>query len=95
MSGTTGQSGDLNEATAATEIRAEGADGLVRAYEEDVFGVPYVFYRRQRYWGLDRVDLFLEEYARPDQASRERAGPGALAPIPVGAYDTDTAGGCG
>jgi 2-hydroxychromene-2-carboxylate isomerase len=73
------------------EIRAEGVQALVAAYEDDVFGVPYLRLGRHRFWGLDRVDAFLEELAR--------AEPSAVltvpAHIPVGAYDRDTAGGCG
>ncbi len=73
------------------DIRAEGVQALVAAYEDDVFGVPYLRLGRHRFWGLDRVDAFLEELAR--------AEPSAVLPVPadvpVGAYDRDTAGGCG
>jgi 2-hydroxychromene-2-carboxylate isomerase len=42
------------------EIRAEGVDCLVEAYEDDIFGVPYFRFRHHRFWGLERVDDFLE-----------------------------------
>ena len=73
------------------DIRAEGVDCLAAAYDDDVFGVPYLRLGRHRFWGLDRVDAFLEELARAEP-SAVLAVPAA---IPVGAYDRDTAGGCG
>jgi 2-hydroxychromene-2-carboxylate isomerase len=74
------------------DIRTEGVEALVSAYQDDVFGVPYLLLGRHRYWGYDRVDLFLE-----DLGSAGPTGDGGSVPaaIPVGAYDTDTAGGCG
>ncbi|WP_199434086.1 2-hydroxychromene-2-carboxylate isomerase [Qaidamihabitans albus] len=74
-------------------LREAGVDALVRAYEDDVFGVPYFRTGRQRFWGLDRVDDFIAELTG--------GPPVEVAPVPaavaelVGAYDTDTAGGCG
>jgi 2-hydroxychromene-2-carboxylate isomerase len=74
-------------------VRAEGVDCLYAAYDDDVFGVPYLRWRRHRFWGFDRLDTFLATWrasAPPD------AGPGRVpAPEPARAYDTDTAGGCG
>jgi 2-hydroxychromene-2-carboxylate isomerase len=74
-------------------VRAEGVDCLYAAYDDDVFGVPYLRWRRHRFWGFDRLDTFLATWrasAPPD------AGPGLVpAPEPARAYDTDTAGGCG
>lgn len=69
-------------------IRAAGVACLVRAYEDDVFGIPYLRWRRHRFWGYDRLADFLETW-RTDSAATE-------VPAPVGApYDTDTVGGCG
>ena len=81
------------------EIRAEGAGCLQRAYDDDVFGVPYLMLGWQRFWGYDRLDAFLDawEPARGERDARPPAGSG----IPVAilesghAFDTDTAGGCG
>jgi 2-hydroxychromene-2-carboxylate isomerase len=79
------------------EIRAEGVDSLVAAYEDDVFGVPYFRLGWQRFWGFDRLDDFLTAYRDGAAAAR----PEPLAGVPaalhdlVGSYDTDTAGGCG
>jgi 2-hydroxychromene-2-carboxylate isomerase len=43
------------------EIRAEGVRALNRAYQDDVFGVPYLMLGWRRYWGYDRLDMFLED----------------------------------
>ena len=73
------------------DVRAEGVDCLAAAYDDDVFGVPYLRLGRHRFWGLDRVDAFLEELARAEPSAVVTVPAG----IPVGAYDRDTAGGCG
>ncbi|MBB6347759.1 DsbA family protein [Nonomuraea muscovyensis] len=63
------------------DIRAEAVECLVTAYEDDVFGIPYLKWGRHRFWGYDRLDDFLDAWRPP-------AAEGAP-------YDTDTAGGCG
>jgi 2-hydroxychromene-2-carboxylate isomerase len=80
------------------EIRAEGVEALYSAYDEDVFGVPYFRVGRHRFWGYDRVRGFLAEL----RSTMDETGPDTtLAGVPepvraaAGAYDTDTAGGCG
>lgn len=79
----------------SAETRAEGVTCLSAAYHDDIFGVPYFRIGRHRFWGLDRVDDFVAELdgtaVRPTGATSD---PGRLADL-VGAYDTDTAGGCG
>jgi 2-hydroxychromene-2-carboxylate isomerase len=91
---------DGAELAAAPEnpaLREEGVAALVDAYEDDVFGIPYFRVGRHRFWGLDRVDGFLEQWLPCSTA----AEPDGLAGVPervraaVGAYDHDTAGGCG
>ena len=89
---------ELGSASADAEIRAEGVRCLVAAYEDDVFGVPYLLLGRQRFWGLDRVRPFLEEFhaaGGPIAGEPAEVLAGIPAGIPVGAYDRDTAGGCG
>ncbi|GAA1767049.1 2-hydroxychromene-2-carboxylate isomerase [Luedemannella helvata] len=70
-------------------IRAEAVDCLATAYDDDVFGIPYLKWGRHRFWGYDRLDGFLEVWAQ--------AAPAAPVAAPTGqvAFDTDTAGGCG
>ncbi|TDB96030.1 disulfide bond formation protein DsbA [Nonomuraea longispora] len=70
-------------------IRAEAVQCLVSAFREDVFGVPYVRWRRQRYWGVDRIGTFLRDLRRGDDR------PVAESSAHVTPYDTDTGGGCG
>ncbi|MCG8914805.1 DsbA family protein [Actinokineospora sp. PR83] len=87
-------------------VRARGVDALMAMYNDDVFGVPYFKWGTHRFWGLDRLDAFLEllEPALPElRARRAVTAPAAepLAGLPepvlaaVGALDRDTAGGCG
>jgi 2-hydroxychromene-2-carboxylate isomerase len=84
------------------ETRAEGVGCLKGAYEDDIFGVPYLMLGWRRYWGYDRLDHFLADAG----VELEPCGvaPGAAAdlgafPEPVlhgrHPYDNDTAGGCG
>jgi 2-hydroxychromene-2-carboxylate isomerase len=42
------------------DIRDEAADCLYQAYLDDIFGIPYLKWGRHRFWGLDRVDAFLD-----------------------------------
>ncbi|MYT29272.1 MULTISPECIES: DsbA family protein [unclassified Streptomyces] len=94
--------GQLTSAANDPELREEGVDCLERAYHDDVFGIPYFRAGRDRFWGLDRTEEFLAAYRAVLSGTpppREPAGavpevPGALREA-VGAYDTDTAGGCG
>ncbi len=86
-------------------LRAEGVDALAAAYDDDVFGIPYFKVGRHRFWGLDRVDGFLDELI----PALRKAGVDVAEPMPealddqvpaallerVGAYDSDSAGGCG
>ncbi|WP_433042406.1 2-hydroxychromene-2-carboxylate isomerase [Dactylosporangium sp. CS-033363] len=43
-------------------IRAEAVDCLYAAYRDDIFGIPYIKWGHQRFWGLDRVDTFLSAF---------------------------------
>lgn len=89
------------------DVREEGVACLADAYEDDIFGVPFFRLGRERFWGIDRVDAFLhamgtDRHVREDTyhaLTRSPADP--LAGVPagvretIGAYDTDSAGGCG
>jgi 2-hydroxychromene-2-carboxylate isomerase len=96
---------DPAAALAATEdpdIRTESATCLVRAYDDDIFGIPYFRLGRHRFWGYDRVDQYLDVLLPAlDLAALDRPGAGADRILiaasfgPTVAYDTDTAGGCG
>ncbi len=44
------------------DIREEGVDCLYQAYLDDIFGIPYLKWGRHRFWGLDRLDAFLDAW---------------------------------
>jgi 2-hydroxychromene-2-carboxylate isomerase len=70
------------------DVRAESVGCLVRAYHDDIFGIPYFRVGRHRFWGYDRVDAFLAALRQPATVS-------VAAPAVPAGYDSDTAGGCG
>ncbi|KOV94556.1 DsbA family protein [Streptomyces sp. NRRL B-3648] len=87
-------------------VRTEAVDVLEAAWEDDIFGFPYFRIGRERLWGLDRLDDFvtaLEEVygehsspaAAPAVENDPLDGVPALLADRIGAYDRDTAGGCG
>jgi 2-hydroxychromene-2-carboxylate isomerase len=82
---------ELAAATEDPKIREQGVDCLYQAYHDDIFGIPYFRTGRHRFWGLDRVDDFLDAVDRPTPSP---ATP-AVTPATPQSYDTDTAGGCG
>ncbi|GAA2489682.1 hypothetical protein GCM10010406_27320 [Streptomyces thermolineatus] len=55
------------------EIRAEGADALAAAYDDDVFGIPYFKVGPHRFWGVDRLDAFLDALATALEKAAARA----------------------
>ncbi len=78
-------------------IREEAADCLYLAYLDDIFGIPYLKWGRHRFWGLDRLDAFLDTWLPTRQAATTGdpdSMPGELHDS-TNAYDTDTPGGCG
>jgi 2-hydroxychromene-2-carboxylate isomerase len=81
------------------EIRAQAADALFAAYEDDVFGVPYMKAGWRRFWGYDRLDAFLAAAGLADAIADPIVDPVAVEiPEPVLAaagYDNDLPGGCG
>lgn len=76
------------------KVRAAGVECLYRAYEEDIFGIPYFRVSHHRFWGLDRLDDFLNVLQKdlPGEPLRVPVGPDGA---PIAPLDTDTAGGCG
>jgi 2-hydroxychromene-2-carboxylate isomerase len=47
------------------ERRAEGVEALRRAHRDGVFGMPFFVDGRDRFWGVDRVELFIEALNAP------------------------------
>jgi 2-hydroxychromene-2-carboxylate isomerase len=85
----------LDAAVDDAQVRAEGVRCLYAAYEDDIFGVPYLRLGRQRFWGFDRLELFLEAYRDATGAQADPLHGLPVATVPAGGYDRDTAGGCG
>ncbi|GAA2974453.1 2-hydroxychromene-2-carboxylate isomerase [Actinokineospora diospyrosa] len=83
------------DAPSDPSLRAEGVDMLTAAYEDDIFGVPYFRLGRHRYWGLDRLEHFIAALSGPDTAAPSTKDIPAPVLAATGAFDRDTAGGCG
>ena len=74
----------------SAEVRRGAVEALVRAYHDDIFGIPYFRTGQHRFWGLDRVDDFVDAWlatANPDPHMPHQ--------VPVRGFGDDTAGGCG
>jgi 2-hydroxychromene-2-carboxylate isomerase len=96
------QAGLDPEATVAAaqdpDLRDEGADCLYQAYLDDIFGIPYLKWGRHRFWGLERVDPFLDVWLPTrEEPPVDRPWQGIPTPVLDGnqPYDRDTPGGCG
>jgi 2-hydroxychromene-2-carboxylate isomerase len=63
-------------------LRTEAVDCLYQAYLDDIFGIPYLKWGRHRYWGLDRVDAFLQAW-QPSKPLRSQPGPQPQEPDPL------------
>lgn len=50
----------LVAAPESAEIRAQGAQALFLAYRKGVFGVPFFAYGYEKFWGVDRLEDFVE-----------------------------------
>ena len=78
--------------------RREGVEALLAVHRDGVFGVPFFVNRFDKYWGVDRLQAFVESLPGALRSSSEsdRLGHPAIA---VAASDEGTvldhAGGCG
>jgi 2-hydroxychromene-2-carboxylate isomerase len=93
----------VRAASTSPSARERALTLLLRAYQDDVFGVPFFLLGHDKFWGVDRLEAFIA--ALRGQPYRFGAGwpapsaePPPLPPDLVrqsGVLDTDTAGGCG
>ncbi|MBO4138585.1 DsbA family protein [Micromonospora tulbaghiae] len=49
-----------NAAACDPATRAQAVAALAGAYQDDIFAVPYFVVGRHRFWGLERIDGFLD-----------------------------------
>lgn len=85
----------VSRAEADPLLRDQGADILMDVCKDGVFGVPFFVRGFNRYWGLDRLDAFVEHLRSrtPAEASPPVASAGAVG---IGrSADDGHAGGCG
>lgn len=71
------------------DVRVEGLECLISAWDGDVFGFPYFRLGRHRFWGVDRLADFL------DALGHLATGTPQTDPDEIPPFDEDTAGGCG
>ncbi|MEU2774265.1 DsbA family protein [Streptomyces sp. NPDC007162] len=77
------------------ELRERGADILTEVCTDGVFGVPFFVQGYTRFWGLDRLDAFVE-HVRTGAASAASLAPATAGAVGVGrSADDGHAGGCG
>lgn len=84
----------LSRASDQPELRAEGIRILLDVCRDGVFGVPFFVHGYSRYWGIDRLDAFVEHLR--SQQEPAMAIPRELTAVGIGtATDDGHAGGCG
>lgn len=86
--------GLIADASDDADLRAEGVRILLDVCKDGVFGVPFFVHGYTRFWGLDRLDAFVEHL-------RSKTAPAAALAEPSGAValghsvEDAHAGGCG
>ena len=59
----------ITSAPRDTPLREEGAEALFRCYRDGVFGVPFFIIGYEKFWGIDRVDMFVAALNRSTTAA--------------------------
>ncbi|MEU6439239.1 DsbA family protein [Streptomyces sp. NPDC047046] len=84
----------LSRAADRPEERAEGIRILLDVCKDGVFGVPFLVHGYTRYWGIDRLDAFVEHLRSQEEPAA--SVPRELTAVGIGtATDDGHAGGCG
>lgn len=73
------------------DVRDESAGELMKAYEDGVFGIPFFVHGYNKFWGIDRFELFMRSVQGKDAQKNHDLGIGHYSPY----YETDHPGGCG
>jgi 2-hydroxychromene-2-carboxylate isomerase len=85
----------ISRAEADPELRERGADILMDVCTDGVFGVPFFVQGFTRFWGLDRLDAFVE-HLRTRAPSATSLAPATAGAVGIGrSADDGHAGGCG
>ncbi|MFI9644795.1 2-hydroxychromene-2-carboxylate isomerase [Streptomyces sp. NPDC052040] len=85
----------ISRAAEDPDLRERGADILMEVCKDGVFGVPFFVQGFTRYWGLDRLDAFVE-HLRTKAPSVTYLAPATAGAVGVGrSADDGHAGGCG
>jgi 2-hydroxychromene-2-carboxylate isomerase len=84
----------LSRASNRPELRAEGVRILMDVCKDGVFGVPFFVHGYSRFWGIDRLDAFVEHLRSQAEPAEEM--PRELTAVGIAtATDDGHAGGCG
>jgi 2-hydroxychromene-2-carboxylate isomerase len=84
----------LSRASNQPELRAEGVRILMDVCKDGVFGVPFFVHGYSRFWGIDRLDAFVEHLRSQAEPAEEM--PRELTAVGIAtATDDGHAGGCG
>ena len=84
----------LSRASDRPELRAEGIRILLDVCADGVFGVPFFVHGYSRFWGIDRLDAFVEHLRSKEEPAT--AVPREFTAAGIGtATDDGHAGGCG
>ena len=79
------------------KIREAGTEELMKSYEDGVFGIPFFVHGYNKFWGIDRFELFVRSL-RKKANSTDEIKIDNIKPFyenTDSVFDTDHPGGCG
>jgi 2-hydroxychromene-2-carboxylate isomerase len=76
-------------------LRGRGVDALLAVYQDGVFGVPFFVNRREKFWGVDRLDAFMRSLAAAPERYDQRDRSETVLSGGSTTSDGGHAGGCG
>lgn len=90
-----GVSESIVDAVDDDELRGRGVEALLAVYADGVFGVPFFVNRREKFWGVDRLDAFVAALASSSERDGTRQLSEAILSGRSGTSEGGHAGGCG